>query len=572
MLPLPSYHSLLPNREVMSVPRPPRHESCEMAYERVGHSLDEEELHRLVLHGAKKRSLFSDRIIHHGLWRDTSLDAETRRKSREAVREKRKVASMNRINAAFDKECDKIRQLQEELSLRQKKMALIAMEKYLAVRIQTCFRAFSARKALFLFKKARFIAVWFYHSFLYKNRKVAAKRITDAIRRFFSHRAYRILISRVRAARKITVMSKLKLQSDRAKRDVARRRVAVTFLNHKYMMGMSRATKKIVAQRLSEEEQLWNNKLDLYRRLLGFYRRRKRKEMLKGPWGKRVFYIIQQLSFTGQWTVEDMLNAEEEQRVAAAAAAASAAAMAADEAKKHQVADMYCAAAESSEFNALCLSSNKENINATPGLANLETNQQQPQSTTTPSSPTTSSSNACMTTPVFLTSSQEPVPGESTNNLTLTLTMSKETTTEITKISTNSASTFTLLLPTQQDGIPVPQNQRRNTPPASMKHHPFQLQLQLHTIKYKKMKENDLYEWLQAKVVPVTPVSPASAASRSRRRPSNRSRLSISSGGGGEPCLRPPDQGNLCLRLCLLLPLLLLVLYHNHKPKLLKGF
>ena len=76
---------------------------------------------------------------------EKTMDAAERIKhSEEAEVQKRKEAISNACST-FDDYVVSIRKIQTDLAAKQKEMAFVAVQKYSALCIQTCFRAYSAR-------------------------------------------------------------------------------------------------------------------------------------------------------------------------------------------------------------------------------------------------------------------------------------------------------------------------------------------------------------------------------------------------------------------------------------------
>lgn len=79
---------------------------------------------------------FSTKIHQHGLWRDNSLQGETRKKIRNNENKKKKQDHFDHLNSCFEIEAENVKRIQNELTRKHKEMANVVIEKYSALTIQ----------------------------------------------------------------------------------------------------------------------------------------------------------------------------------------------------------------------------------------------------------------------------------------------------------------------------------------------------------------------------------------------------------------------------------------------------
>jgi hypothetical protein len=197
------------------------------------------------LNGAKKKSQFTERIITHGIWCDNSLDNATRIKKKSEVQEKRRVSQTNRVDKAFEAESRRVKKLQQQLASRQKTMAILAIEKYSCICIQTRYRIWRAKCVLHRLKTQRFIKAWILFKFYLRRRRRAAKIITKKLHSAYCFRIFKQVLRIAQAARRVQFMQRQRARKAQAQRAVATKRAATNRVRYAVNFAFSRAKIKI---------------------------------------------------------------------------------------------------------------------------------------------------------------------------------------------------------------------------------------------------------------------------------------------------------------------------------------
>jgi len=240
----------------------------------------------------KKNSSFSSKLLLHGNWVDNSLDAATRSKQRMTMNEYRRHYSIDRINQSFSEEAENLLKLQQLLMIRQKKMAFTVIEKYSALSIQLCYRCFISRKRLFVKKMLRFLNDWLWGSYHRRKRQKARLKICSSIFYWYRHKCFSMMLLKVRKARQIQANVRRALTSYKFRQYRDFMRNVQTICKHIFLFGVTRAAKQIMIER----DRVLENARRIIRNVVIRYRCRKRKSILKGPYGKFIFYFLEQKS------------------------------------------------------------------------------------------------------------------------------------------------------------------------------------------------------------------------------------------------------------------------------------
>lgn len=101
---------------------------------------------RDIMWGSHKNSSFSKKLLKHGMFYEKTMEAAERLKHSEETELRKRKEAISNACATFDDYVSSIRKIQKELAAKQKEMAFVAVQKYSALCIQTCFRGYSARK------------------------------------------------------------------------------------------------------------------------------------------------------------------------------------------------------------------------------------------------------------------------------------------------------------------------------------------------------------------------------------------------------------------------------------------
>ena len=240
----------------------------------------------------KRNSSFSSRLLQHGNWVDNSLDAATKAKKRMIMNEYRRNFSIDRINQNFSEEADHLLKLQQLLAIKQKRMAFTVVEKYSALSIQLCFRCYISRKRLFIKKTLRYLNDWLWGVYQRRKRYRARQKIYSTVLYWYRHKCFVTMLIKVRKARQIQANVRRALTSYKFKQYRDYMRDVRTIVAHVFLFASSRAVRII----LNERDKLLENCKRVIRNAVIKYRCRKRRNILKGPYGKFIFYFLEQKS------------------------------------------------------------------------------------------------------------------------------------------------------------------------------------------------------------------------------------------------------------------------------------
>lgn len=255
-----------------------------------------------IVYGSKKRSKFTDSIYTHGVWRDTSMTAMTRQKSRDNVQKKRRDDNINRINATFDQEVQHIRKLQNELAKRQQQMAHAVIEKYSALTIQTCVRGYNARNILFMLKNMRFICTYISFRYKYKKKLKSVRIIYNCYRRYIFVKTIYTTLKQVKCVRLLKRYFRKIIMKKKATLKRVMDSIKVSFTNEMLLISASRAMRKILIALQTDEDRCRST----LNKLVPYFRRKKRKEYMQQIGNSRMLlYVITNLSLHGSLRFDD---------------------------------------------------------------------------------------------------------------------------------------------------------------------------------------------------------------------------------------------------------------------------
>lgn len=204
------------------------------------------------------------------------MDLEKRKLKSKLINEKKKESNHSRINKVFEKQTKKIREIQNSLAKRQNIMALEALHKYSAYKIQGIWRSFLAQKVLHGLRQERFIKGWYRFRRYMKVRYKAARDIVYRIQEYIRRKKFNHLQMCIRAARLIQKRLEICVSIRRYKIQLARNKFSRQQVNHILLFAKTRATSRIT---LSLE---YGRKVKALSVMFSTYGRRKRLEMLRG--------------------------------------------------------------------------------------------------------------------------------------------------------------------------------------------------------------------------------------------------------------------------------------------------
>ena len=222
---------------------------------------------------SKKSFHFSEEMVRHGFYKETSMRAAEKAKWSEVVFHKKKIRLMSRVNDEFDKEMKLVLKLQSKVSRMQMSLACSIQREYSSIAIQMCFRCYRARVRLRELKLYRYVSSrWRFYAW-YKTRRRSAKLLFRMMRTYVLRKSFLAILPFLRALRVI----QRKYRSIKAIRE-AKRLLAVKIMSrrtstHCLLFGLTRAATKIrTSQRSPHDLVLSNMALQFLRR----YVRRRR--------------------------------------------------------------------------------------------------------------------------------------------------------------------------------------------------------------------------------------------------------------------------------------------------------
>lgn len=240
----------------------------------------------------KKNSSFSSKLLIHGNWVDNSLDAATKSKKRMVMNEYRRNFSIDRINQHFSDEAEHLLKLQQLLAFKQKRMAFTVVEKYSALSIQLCYRCYISRKRLYIKKVLRFLNDWLWGVYHRRKRNWAKMKIYESVLYWHRKKCFRMMLIKVRKVRLIQANIRRAFTSHKFKQYRDFMRDVRKILSHVYLFATTRAVQHI----LNERDKLLQNCKRVIKNAIIKYRCRKRRNILRSPLGKFIFYFLEQKS------------------------------------------------------------------------------------------------------------------------------------------------------------------------------------------------------------------------------------------------------------------------------------
>lgn len=217
-------------------------------------SCDYDDIQKILLGNAKRNARFTEKIIKHGIWTDTSLASATRQKMREQEQQRRRVSSIERVNKSFEAEALHVKKLQQMLAQKQRHMATAAVERYSAVCIQTIYRRWLAMCELHYRKMGRFISIWVKYAFIYRERRRAAKKIVLSIRKAKSRRLCNVVMRLLRDVHTLLRCVRRWLARRKALRVLIMKRNRQQVLKFAFNFGLTRAANHIIRNKYTPED------------------------------------------------------------------------------------------------------------------------------------------------------------------------------------------------------------------------------------------------------------------------------------------------------------------------------
>eukprot|EP01038_Epipyxis_sp_PR26KG_P016040 gene16040-21771_t len=262
-----------------------------------------------ILHGGngsiKRSAKFTTRILLHNEGScankvDTSLSSLKKVKEREKKLNKLLINEISQLNDEFQKHVDYINSIKYDLAATQNNLALKAVQDISATSIQLFYRGWKSRLRLKRLLCVRFLSTWITFKKSFRKRKYASITINKNIRCFLSKKQLKLLKTRWYAA--IKIQCKFKHIRSRKILMVSLKsiRYMKQFLNHIFLFGTRKAVKAII---LKEEEAkiegIFLKAKGPLSRMITRYFRRKRLQLMRGPDGKLLFYLLSNLDYHG---------------------------------------------------------------------------------------------------------------------------------------------------------------------------------------------------------------------------------------------------------------------------------
>ena len=204
------------------------------------------------------------------------MDIEKRKLKSKMFCEKRKQDANIKINRIFEKQTKKIRDIQNSLAKRQNIMALEALHKYSAYKIQCIWRSHLAQKVLYCLRLERFVKDWYLFRRYMKVRYRCARYIVYRIREHVQWKKFHHLQKCMQAARTIQDNLQRCVNTKKYRILLARNKFAIVQVNHIFLFAKARATRRITYILESDRS------TKVIQTMLSAYGRRKRLAYLRG--------------------------------------------------------------------------------------------------------------------------------------------------------------------------------------------------------------------------------------------------------------------------------------------------
>ena len=212
------------------------------------------------------------------------MEIQSRKKLAKILNDKRKEKMQIKINSMFDIHTKRIRDIQNSLAKRQNSMALKALTKYSAYKIQSVWRAFVSRRELRNLILARFIYDWFFFRRYMGRRYRAAAKLNRYFKYYIQKKITIAMMRMLKAARIIKKNIQILVAMKKYNKRIFFRRIAQEILDHFLLFGFTRASRFITRAN--------RQNFFLLKLILSVYGRQKRIKFLKGIDGKVVYHYL----------------------------------------------------------------------------------------------------------------------------------------------------------------------------------------------------------------------------------------------------------------------------------------
>jgi hypothetical protein len=221
---------------------------------------------------ARRDSSFSAKLLKHGMVHDKSMGACDREKRKEIDLFEKSRSAISLSCNQFDEVAEQVRQIQANLALRQKQMAMVATEKYSALCIQSAVRVMLAKTRVFKIKKGRFIVAWYTMKFLFKRRMRMRRLLQRQLLRFLFKIRGRAILKTVREVKQLQTRVNIMLEAERQLIKGEIKKFEAHLVRHCFVQGAAKARRSILRSRLDpataalEHNEPLNRMVRLYKR------------------------------------------------------------------------------------------------------------------------------------------------------------------------------------------------------------------------------------------------------------------------------------------------------------------
>ena len=185
------------------------------------------------------------RLKYTGYFEDTSFDSEFKLKARNLIREKRRIAALNKIKAEFSDEIRQIKQLQLNLARKQRPGAQNVLEQYSALQIQAYYRGWYSRIQTKRFRAKLMIRYHVRHHLRYRRKIKSRRIIIRAIKAFRMRKFFGFMLAKQRAIVFMRRKMRNSILMKKTRHIAVCMKTAKTFFNHTLLFGMRRAMKSV---------------------------------------------------------------------------------------------------------------------------------------------------------------------------------------------------------------------------------------------------------------------------------------------------------------------------------------
>lgn len=199
----------------------------------------------------KRNSAFSAKLLKHGMIQFKTMNACDREKRKEMdIFEKSKSAISISCNE-FDEVVEQVRQIQTNLAMRQKQMAMVATEKYSALCIQTAVRVMFAKTKVLKMRKGRLIVGWYIMKWGFKRRLRLRIFLQRVIKKFVRRLRASAILKMVRDVKKLQARMNEILEVERQIIKTEIKKFEAQLVRHWFVFGAAKATRVILRRHLA---------------------------------------------------------------------------------------------------------------------------------------------------------------------------------------------------------------------------------------------------------------------------------------------------------------------------------